>query len=77
MYRAEWKVLSFCLFVFCLFFSPGNVIGSARERTMKEEVKYLLTKKRKECFIGIGGSVGRRVCYTLLDKKKRIQFVKN
>lgn len=44
--------LSFCL---GFSFSPVNAIGSERERTMKEEVKYLLTKKReRSIFIGIG-----------------------
>jgi hypothetical protein len=59
---------SFFLFVFFLSFclgfsfSPVNAIGSERERTMKEEVKYLLTKKReRSVFIGIGVVV---VCWT-------------
>lgn len=62
----------------------GSESGASRERSMREEVKYLLTKKRERSVsFGIGGCVESRAtregrkkeggCYTSLAKMKRLK----
>lgn len=69
IYTAKWKVSSHFDFFFLLGHRKMQS-GASRERSMREEVKYLLTKKRERSVsFGIGGYVESRA--TREGRKKR------